>query len=81
MEAIILLEIREISTNSGPVRVPADGNLIEGGGVMGWKTTTEETRVGEKQKEFLCPRSWSVHNNLAHNGYNQSTCCFLQAKF
>ncbi len=29
----------------------------------------EEIRVEEKQKELICPLSWSVHNNLARDGY------------
>ncbi len=43
--------------------------------------TTEETRVEKKQKEFLCPLSWSVHRNLARDGYIESTCCCVQARF
>jgi hypothetical protein len=42
---------------------------------------TEEAKVEEKQKEFLCALSWSVHYNLARDGYIESTCCCVQAKF
>jgi hypothetical protein len=44
---------------------------------------TEETRVEEKQKEFICPLSWSVHHNLARDGYIEieSSCCCVQAIF
>jgi hypothetical protein len=42
--------------------------------------TTEETRVEEKQKESLCPLSWSVHHNLALDGYIESTCCCALAR-
>jgi hypothetical protein len=43
--------------------------------------STEETRVEEKQKEFLCPLSWSVHHKLARDGYIDSTRCCVQARF
>jgi hypothetical protein len=43
--------------------------------------STEETRVEEKQKQFLCPLSWSIHHNLACDGYIESTCCYVQARF
>jgi hypothetical protein len=42
---------------------------------------TEETRVEEKQKEFLCALSWSVHHNLARDSYIESTCCCVKATF
>jgi hypothetical protein len=42
---------------------------------------TEEARVEEKQKQFLCPLSWSIHHNLACDGYIESTCCYVQARF
>jgi hypothetical protein len=41
--------------------------------------TTEEGR--EEEKEFLCPLSWSTHHNLAYDGYIESTCCCVQARF
>jgi hypothetical protein len=41
--------------------------------------TTQEIRVEEKKEEFLCPFSWSVHHNLARDGYIEFTCCFVQA--
>jgi hypothetical protein len=34
----------------------------------------------EKQKEFLCPLSWSVHHNLARDGYIESTRCSAVSK-
>jgi hypothetical protein len=53
----------------------------EGGGVMCAFSSTEETRVEEKQKEFICPLSWSVQHNLARDGYIESTSCCVQARF
>ncbi len=35
----------------------------------------------EKQKQFLCPLSWSIHHNLACDGYIESTFCCVQARF
>jgi hypothetical protein len=46
-----------------------------GSGVYSMNRSTEETRAEEKQKEFLCPLSWSVHHNLASDGYIESTRC------
>jgi hypothetical protein len=43
--------------------------------------TTEEIRIEEKKEEFLCPLSWSIHHNLALDGYIESTCCSVQARF
>jgi hypothetical protein len=43
--------------------------------------STEEIRVEKKQKEFFCPLSWSEHNKLARDGYKESTCCCVQARF
>jgi hypothetical protein len=43
--------------------------------------STKETRVEEKQKEFLCPLSWSIHHNLACDGYIESTCFCVQTRF
>jgi hypothetical protein len=31
--------------------------------------------------EFLCPLIWSVHHNLARDGYIESTCCCVQIRF
>ncbi len=44
-------------------------------------SSTEETRVEEKQKEFLCSLSRRVHHDLARDGYIESTCCCVQARF
>jgi hypothetical protein len=39
-------------------------------------------RRGESQKrDWVCPLSWSVHYNLAGEGYMESTCCCVQARF
>ena len=44
--------------------------------------STEETRVERKQRECLCPFSWSVHHaNLARDVYIESTCCCVQSRF
>ncbi len=39
------------------------------------------TGVEEKEKEFLCPLSWSIHHNMARDGYIESTCCCVQVRF
>ncbi len=44
-------------------------------------TTKWETKVEEKKEKFLCPVSWCVHHNLAHDGYIDFACCCVQAKF
>ncbi len=44
-------------------------------------STTEETKVEGKKKEFVCPLRWSVHHNMARDGYIESTCCCVQARF
>jgi hypothetical protein len=36
---------------------------------------------GETARECLCPLRWSVHLNLARDGYKESTCCCVQARF
>jgi hypothetical protein len=42
----------------------------------------QEDGKGEgTQREYLCPLSWSVHHNLARDGYIESTCCYVQARF
>jgi hypothetical protein len=39
-------------------------------------------RRGESQKrEWVCPLSWSVHYNLVGEGYIESICCCVQARF
>jgi hypothetical protein len=43
--------------------------------------TTEETRIEEKQKQFLCPLSWTVQHNLARDGYIESTWYEDQERF
>jgi hypothetical protein len=48
---------------------------------MVYGRTTEEIRVEEKKEEFLCPLSWNVHHNMALEGYIESTCCCVQARF
>jgi hypothetical protein len=35
--------------------------------------TTEEKRIEEKKKEFLCPLSWSVHHNFVLDDYIETT--------
>jgi hypothetical protein len=40
---------------------------------------TEEGRGEGKQRECLCP--FIVQNNLACDGYMESTCCCVQASF
>jgi hypothetical protein len=32
-------------------------------------------------ENVFCPLSWSVHHNLAHDGFIEFTCCCVQAKF
>jgi hypothetical protein len=44
-------------------------------------TLKEEGRVERKQRECVCPLSWSVHHNLARDGYIESTCCCVEARF
>jgi hypothetical protein len=48
---------------------------------MVYGRTTEKIRVEEKKEEFLCPLSWNVHHNMALEGYIESTCCCVQARF
>ncbi len=48
---------------------------------MVYGRTTEEIRVEEKKEEYLCPLSWNVHHNMALEGYIESTCCCVQARF
>jgi hypothetical protein len=43
--------------------------------------STEEGRGERKQRECLCPLSLSIHHNLACDGYIESTCCCVQARF
>ncbi len=57
-----------------------DSQITHGGGGGGRVPATEETRVEEKQKDFICPLSWCVHHNLARNGYIESTCCCVLSK-
>jgi hypothetical protein len=41
-------------------------------------------RVGKGRAEIAGisrPLSWSVHHNLAGEGYIESTCCFVKARF
>jgi hypothetical protein len=62
---------------------PLAMNYILGGGGGGIHKgdfpTTEEIGVEEKREEFLCPLSWSIHHNLARDGYIKSTCVCAQA--
>ncbi len=44
-------------------------------------STTEEGRGEARQRECLCPLSWSVHHHLAREGYFESTCCCIPARF
>ncbi len=43
--------------------------------------STKEGRGERKQRECLCPLSWSVHHNVARDGYIEFTCCCVQARF
>ncbi len=53
-----------------------------GGGCLVYRVLTTEKGRGEgKQRECLCHLSWSVHHNLCREGYLESTCCCVQARF
>ncbi len=37
--------------------------------------------IEKKQQEIICPVIWSIYHNLARDGYIESTCCCVQARF
>jgi len=51
-----------------------DSCKVYGCKLRGWR------RDG-KQRTCLCPLSWSIHHNITRDGYIESTCCCVQARF
>jgi hypothetical protein len=53
--------------------------MFRGGVLSALAKCVPQRRQGieEKQKEFI----WSTYHNLARDGYIESTCCCVKAKF
>jgi hypothetical protein len=46
-----------------------------------YRCTVHEREGENRKREWVCPLSWGIHYNLAGEGYIESTCCCVQARF
>ncbi len=59
------------------------GKLFRGGVLSALAKCVPQRNQGieKKQKEIICPVIWSIYDNLARDGYKESTRCCVQARF